>query len=126
MIDPEAAGQPAHRLDRVLLGAVDEMRGADASRDLLLGLEHVDRDDLAEWRAVLRQPRRRRVGPGDDAAGAQIGVAGEALRTAAAEAGEAGDDMVAGPHRRDIRADRLDDAGAFMAEHDRPVEREAP
>src|SRR5204862_627125 len=35
------------------------------------------------------------------------------------------DDMVAGPHRRDVRTDRLDDPRAFMAEHDRPVEREA-
>jgi len=34
--------------------------------------------------------------------------------------------VIPGPHRRDVRADRLDDAGAFMAEHDRPVEREAP
>src|SRR5205814_1463406 len=76
-------------------------------------------------RAVLRQARRRRIGPGDDAAGTQIGVARQALRTAAAEAGEAGDDMVAGAHCRDVRADRLDDAGAFMAEHDRAVEREA-
>ncbi len=33
--------------------------------------------------------------------------------------------MVAGPHRRHVRADRLDDAGALMAEHDRAVEREA-
>ena len=46
-------------------------------------------------------------------------------RAAAAEAEQASDDVVAGPHRRDVRADRLDDAGAFMAEHDRPVEREA-
>jgi len=36
-------------------------------------------------------------GPGDNAAGAQIGVTAEALRAAAAKPREAGDDMVAEP-----------------------------
>ncbi len=73
-----------------------------------------------------RQARRARpVLAGDDAAGAQIGVSAEALRAAAAKAGEARDDMVARPHRHHVAADRLDHAGAFMAEHDRPVERPA-
>ena len=34
--------------------------------------------------------------------------------------------MVAGLDRRHLVADRLDDPGALMAEHNRPVEREAP
>ncbi len=34
--------------------------------------------------------------------------------------------MIAGFDRGHIRADRLDDTRAFMAEHDRPVEREPP
>jgi hypothetical protein len=204
VIDPGAAGQRAHRLDRVLLGAVDEIGGAEAAGDLLLCLEHVDRndpagaadpralddrqpdaaaaehrdglaglepraaqrradpgqhaaadqrgaverqfrvdpddrvlvqqhllgiarnaDELAKGLTVLRQPRGCRLGPGDDAAGAQVGVTRQALRAATAKAGETGDDMVAGPHRRDIRADRLDNAGALVPQHDRPVEREA-
>ena len=33
--------------------------------------------------------------------------------------------MIAWPHGRDIRTDPLDDAGALMPQHDRPVEREA-
>src|SRR5689334_12786128 len=33
--------------------------------------------------------------------------------------------MVADAHGRHVLADRLDDAGALMAEHDRPVERKA-
>ena len=52
-------------------------------------------------------------------------MARQALRAAAAEPREAGDDVVADAHRRDVGADRLDDAGAFVAEHDRPVERKA-
>src|SRR5204863_4518783 len=79
-------------------------------------------DELADRLAVLRQPRRRCVRPGDDAAGAQIGMTAEALLALAAKAGEAGDDMVADTHAGDARADRLDDAGALMAEHDRAVE----
>ena len=81
------------------------------------------------WRTgwpSLRQARRLAVGPGDDAAGAQIRMAREALRAGAAKPGEAGDDMVARPHAGHVVADRLDDPGALVAEHDRPVEREAP
>ena len=33
--------------------------------------------------------------------------------------------MVARPHCRDVGSDRFDDARAFVAEHDRPVERKA-
>ena len=33
--------------------------------------------------------------------------------------------MIADPQRGDIGAHRLDDAGAFVAEHERPIEREA-
>ena len=34
--------------------------------------------------------------------------------------------MIADPQRGDIGADRLDHAGAFMAQHERTIEREAP
>ena len=81
------------------------------------------------WRsgcAVLRQPRRRAVGPGDDAAGAQIRVARQALRAAAAEARRGRRRHGRRPAPGHVGADRLDDAGALVAEHDRPVEREAP
>ena len=50
----------------------------------------------------------------------------EALRAGAAEAGQAGDDMVADAHAGHVVADRLDHAGAFMAQHHRPVEWEPP
>ncbi len=68
----------------------------------------------------------RRIGPRDDAAGAQVRVTAEALRAVAAKAREAGDDMVARLDRRHVGADRLDHPGALVAEHDRPVEREPP
>ena len=61
----------------------------------------------------------------DDAAGAEVRMAAEALRTGAAEAGQAGDDVIADPHRGDVLADRLDDAGALVAQHEGPIEREA-
>ena len=51
-------------------------------------------------------------------------MAAEALRAGAAEAGQAGDDVIAHPHRGDIVAHRLDDAGALVAEHERAIERE--
>ena len=66
-----------------------------------------------------------RLRPRDDAADAEIRMAAEALRTVAAEAGQAGDDVVAGLHRRHVGAHRLDDAGALVAEHDRAIERKA-
>ena len=52
-------------------------------------------------------------------------MARQALRTAAAKARQAGDDMVTDPHRGHVGSGRLDDAGALVPEHDRPVEREA-
>src|SRR5258708_19342817 len=78
----------------------------------------------AGGRPLRPPPGRRGAGRGDVPAGAQIRVAAEALRATAAEAGEAGDDMVARPQRRYIWADGFDDTGALVAEHDRPVERE--
>src|SRR5215469_3034480 len=50
----------------------------------------------------------------------------KALRAIAAKAREAGDDVVAWFDRRHLVADRFDDPGTFVPEHDRPVEREAP
>jgi hypothetical protein len=47
--------------------------------------------ELLEFLAILRQP----VLTADDAAGADVGMAAQALRTGAAEAGQAGDDVVA-------------------------------
>src|SRR5438067_7862188 len=49
----------------------------------------------------------------------------EALRTRAAEAGEAGHHVVAGAQRRDVAADGLDDAGTLVSEDDRAIERPA-
>src|SRR5207248_641449 len=131
-LEPRAAqrradtGQDAAADER---GAVERDLRIDA-HDRVLVQQHLlgiarDADELTERRAVLRQPRRRRLWPRDDAAGAQSGVARQALRAAAAKAGEAGNDMIARPHGRHVGADRLDDAGALMSEHDRPVEREA-
>src|ERR1051325_3064001 len=204
VIDPESTGQGPHRLDRIVLARIDEMRRPGALRHLFLLREHVDGDDLpggadpralddrqpnaaaaehrnglpglearaaqrradpgqdaatdqrgaierdlrvdphdrilmqqhllgiagdadelAKRRALLREARRRAVRAGDDAAGAEVGMSRKTLRAAAAKPGETGDDMVARAHGRDIGADRLDHAGAFVAEHDRPVEREA-
>ena len=49
----------------------------------------------------------------------------QALRAGAAEAGQAGDHVIAHPQRGDIGAHRLDDAGALVAEHERAIHREA-
>ena len=46
-------------------------------------------------------------------------MAAEALLALAAEPREAGDDVVAGLHVGDTGADRLHDAGALVAEHQR-------
>src|ERR1043166_5650913 len=62
----------------------------------------------------------RAVRAGDDAASAEVGMSRETLRAATAKPGETGDDMVARAHGRDVGADRLDHAGAFVPEHDRP------
>ena len=48
---------------------------------------------------------------------AEVGVAGEALLALAAVDGETGDHMVARLHVVDTGPYRLDDAGAFVAEH---------
>ena len=65
------------------------------------------------------------LGARDDAAGADVRMAAQALRAGAAEAGQAGDHVIAHPQRGDIGAHRLDDAGALVAEHERAIEREA-
>ncbi len=66
------------------------------------------------------------LGARDDAAGADVRMAAQALRTGAAEAGQAGDHVIAHPQRGHIGAHRLDDAGAFVAQHERTIERETP
>ncbi len=83
-----------------------------------------DRGEGAEWPAVLRHSRRRLLVARDNAAGANIRMAAQALRAGAAEAGQAGDDMIADPHRCNIGAHRLDNARAFVAQHERAIERE--
>jgi len=82
--------------------------------------------ELAQRLTLLRQPRGRIVGPRDDAAGAQIRVPRKTLRAIAAKTRKASDHVIPRFDRGHIRADRLDDACALMAEHDRPVEREPP
>ena len=47
VIDAGAAGERADGLDRIVLGAVDDVGGADALGHLQLAVEHVDADDLA-------------------------------------------------------------------------------
>ena len=78
VVDPGAAGQCAHRLDRVVLGAVDEICGAGPHRHLALGVEHVDGDDLAgaaDARALDdRQPDPAAAEHRDGLAGLEPGV----------------------------------------------------
>src|SRR5215472_14590105 len=52
-------------------------------------------------------------------------MTGEALGAAPAEAGEAGDHMVTGPHGGDLVADGFDDSRALVSQHDRLVQRVA-
>ena len=82
-----------------------------------------DAGELTKGVAVLRQPRPGRIRTRHDAAGAHVRMAAQALRAASAEAGETGDDVIAGPHGRHLGADRLHDAGAFVAQHERAIER---
>src|SRR5437667_355116 len=75
--------------------------------------------------ALLREARRRRVRTRDEAAGAEVRMAAEALRAAAAEPREARHHVITGSQRGHVGADGLDDAGALVAEHDGPVRRPA-
>src|SRR2546427_5252191 len=84
-----------------------------------------DADELPEPLALLREPRGRRVGAGDDAADAEVWMAPETLGAVPAEAGQAGDDVVARPHGGHIGTDRLDDTGALVPQDDGAVEGEA-
>src|SRR5712691_9102439 len=63
---------------------------------------------------------------GDDTADAEVRVAGEALRAAPAEAGETGHHVIAGTQGGHLRAHRLDDAGALVAEDIWSIQREPP
>src|SRR5262249_4129038 len=107
-------------------GTVERQIGVDL-HDRVLVQEHAlgvarDADELPERLARLGQPRRGRVRARHDAAGAEVRVPVQALRTRAAEAGEAGDYVIARAHRRDVGADGLDDPRALVAQHDRSVE----
>src|SRR5262249_4638773 len=84
-----------------------------------------DAGEGPEALAIVREPWGCRVGPGDGAADAEVRMAAQALRAAPAEAGEAGDDVIARAERRDLRADGLDHAGALVAKDDPAVERVA-
>src|SRR5205823_1756460 len=81
-------------------------------------------DELPEGLSLLREPRGGIVGTRDDTAGAQIRMPRKALRAIAAKTRKAGHHVIPRFDRRHIRADRLDDPRAFVAEHDRPIERE--
>ena len=83
-----------------------------------------DAEALDDPRPLLGEPWRSRRAPAGDAAGAQVGVAGQALLARAAEAREAGDHMVTTLHVDDVLADSFDNAGALVAEHVRLAERE--
>ena len=89
----------------------------------LLGVAR-NADELPQRLALLREPRGRPLRPGHEAAGAQIRMSGKALRAVAAKPRETGDNVVAGFDGSHLRADRLDDPGTLVPEHDRPVERE--
>ena len=111
-------------------GAIQRNLRLDAHQRVLVQ-QHVfgiaaDRGKGAERFSLLRHARRRVLGTRDDAAGADVRMAAQTLRTGAAEAGQAGDHVIADPHRRDIGTHRLDDAGAFVAKHERTIQREAP
>jgi hypothetical protein len=76
---------------------------------------------LPERFAILRHSWRACFGPSDDAAGANVGVTAEALGASAAEAGQAGNDVIAYSQSGDIVADDLDYAGALVAQHEGQV-----
>jgi hypothetical protein len=77
--------------------------------------------ELLEQLAILRKA----IFPPNDAAGANVGVAAEALRTIAAKAGQAGNDVVALAHGGDIVTHSLDHTGALVTQHEGTVEVEA-
>src|SRR5271167_1153113 len=109
--------------------AVERQFGVDLYQRILvqqhlLGITR-NADELTQRLALLRQPRGCGIRPRDETAGAQIRVPGKTLWAIAAEAREAGDDVVSRLDRRHLAADRLDDPRTLMAEHDRPVERES-
>ena len=82
-----------------------------------------DADELAERSALLREARRAGFRSSDEAGDAEIGMSAQTLLAAAAEAGEAGHHVVARAYGRHVGPDGLDDAGAFVPQDDRPVER---
>src|SRR5262245_26806664 len=79
--------------------------------------EAANREELFQRLAMLGQPRRLRGTAGHKPGGAQVRMAAETLLAVAAEAGEAGNNVVARPHRGHVLAHRLDNAGTLVAEH---------
>jgi hypothetical protein len=103
--------------------AVD-LRERDLRHDGVLG-ERRRAHEMAHRLAVARQPGR----PVGEVAlvllltdrEAEIRPRAQAVDALAALRREERDDVISGLHRRDIGADPLDDAGAFVAEHGRRV-----
>src|SRR3989449_1078232 len=111
-------------------GPVERQVGVDLHHRVLveqhaLGVA-ADADELSERLALLGEPRGPRLRTGDDTADAEVRVAGEALRAAPAEAGETGHHVIAGTQGGHLRAHRLDDAGALVAEDVWSIQRKPP
>ena len=102
--------------------------GARFGNDEILGVRRDDREMVQP--AAVQAQARRAVEQVAARLLAREGLAQDRLAALAIEAVAAvriprGDDVIARPHQRHRRADRLDDAGALVAEHDRQRIREA-
>jgi hypothetical protein len=117
----EAAGEEARAVEVGLRG---DLREGDLRHHGVLR-EGRGAHEVPDRLAVAGQPRRsvREVAPvlllADGEAQVRARVA--AMDALAALRREERDDVVAGRHRRDVLADRLDDAGAFVSEHGRRI-----
>src|SRR5262249_23179718 len=110
-------------------GAVERQRGIDLHHRVLvqqhaLGVA-ADADELTERLAPLREPRRSGLRACDDATDTEIRMAGQTLRAASAETGQARYHVVAGPQRGHVGTDRLDDARALVAQDIGAIERKS-
>ncbi len=108
-------------------GAVERQVGVDPHHRVLvqqhaLGVA-ADPDELPHGLAFLRESRRAGLRARDDAAGAEVRMPAETLRAASAESRQAGHHVIAGTDRGHVGTHRLDDAGPFVSQHDRPIER---
>jgi len=122
---PECGADPGEDAAAHQRRAVERQVGVDL-HDRVLVEQHPLRvaahpGERPQALAALRKARRGGGAAGHRAADTQVGMAGEALRAAAAEAGEACDDMIASLHGGHVRSHRLDDPRALVAEHDRPA-----